>query len=112
MIITHHTWSFRIWIFFSNLTFGSGGKDKDGNNVTGYGYYEVRTTHRVHRASIHPLPRTILLTSPSFRPLLAVRALVRAGTAPLAFIHTLLTLVSATLRSWNAAILYSSTSSD
>ena len=26
----------------SNLTFGSGGKDKDGNNVTGYGYYEVR----------------------------------------------------------------------
>ena len=25
----------------SNLTFGAGGKDKDGNNVTGYGYYEV-----------------------------------------------------------------------
>ena len=25
----------------SNLTFGAGGKDKDGNNVTGWGYYEV-----------------------------------------------------------------------
>ena len=26
---------------FSNLTFGTGGKDKDGKNVTGWGYYEV-----------------------------------------------------------------------
>ena len=25
----------------SNLTFGAGGKDKDGNNVVGWGYYEV-----------------------------------------------------------------------
>ena len=27
----------------SNLTFGAGGKDKDGKNVSGWGYYEVRT---------------------------------------------------------------------
>ena len=26
----------------SNLTFGAGGKDKDGKNVSGWGYYEVR----------------------------------------------------------------------
>jgi hypothetical protein len=25
----------------SNLTFGAGGKDKDGNNIAGWGYYEV-----------------------------------------------------------------------
>ncbi|TFY54617.1 hypothetical protein EVJ58_g8756 [Rhodofomes roseus] len=25
----------------NNLTFGAGGKDKDGNNVTGWGYYET-----------------------------------------------------------------------
>lgn len=25
----------------SNLTFGTGGKDKDGNSVSGWGYYEV-----------------------------------------------------------------------
>lgn len=27
--------------FDSNLTFGAGGKDKDGKNITGWGYYEV-----------------------------------------------------------------------
>jgi hypothetical protein len=26
---------------YSNLTFGAGGKDKDGNVVAGWGYYEV-----------------------------------------------------------------------
>jgi len=26
----------------SNLTFGSGGKNKDGNSIPGWGYYEVR----------------------------------------------------------------------
>lgn len=26
---------------YSNLTFGAGGKNKDGRNVTGWGYYEV-----------------------------------------------------------------------
>lgn len=25
----------------SNLTFGTGGKDKDGNSIAGWGYYEV-----------------------------------------------------------------------
>jgi hypothetical protein len=25
----------------SNLTFGTGGKDKAGNNIAGWGYYEV-----------------------------------------------------------------------
>ena len=25
----------------SNLTFGAGGKDKDGKNIAGWGYYEV-----------------------------------------------------------------------
>ena len=37
-------------MYGSNLTFGAGGKDKDGNNITGYGYYEVRLLH----LSIHP----------------------------------------------------------
>jgi Na+-transporting NADH:ubiquinone oxidoreductase subunit NqrC len=27
---------------YSNLTFGAGGKDKDGKTVAGWGYYEVR----------------------------------------------------------------------
>ena len=31
-----------IEVFCSNLTFGAGGKDKDGKNVAGWGYYEVR----------------------------------------------------------------------
>ncbi len=26
---------------YSNLTFGAGGKDKDGNVVAGWGYYEA-----------------------------------------------------------------------
>lgn len=26
----------------NNLTFGAGGKDADGNNIAGWGYYEVR----------------------------------------------------------------------
>ena len=26
----------------SNLTFGAGGKNKDGNSIPGWGYYEVR----------------------------------------------------------------------
>ena len=29
------------WVSCSNLTFGAGGKDKDGNNIAGWGYYEV-----------------------------------------------------------------------
>lgn len=29
--------------YYSNLTFGAGGKDKDGKNVVGWGYYEVRS---------------------------------------------------------------------
>jgi hypothetical protein len=29
----------------SNLTFGTGGKDKDGVAVAGWGYYEVTCSH-------------------------------------------------------------------
>ena len=33
----------------SNLTFGAGGKDKDGKNVVGWGYYEVSSqNHDLH----------------------------------------------------------------
>ena len=31
----------RLMLAFSNLTFGTGGKEKDGSFTTGWGYYEV-----------------------------------------------------------------------
>jgi hypothetical protein len=55
----------------SNLTFGAGGKDKDGMNVVGWGYYEVR-------------PLTLLFFSqrklPLRRQLQAVPVLALPGT--------------------------------
>ena len=35
----------------SNLTFGQGGKDKDGVVTSGWGYYEVRSVHLVQGQS-------------------------------------------------------------
>lgn len=37
----------------SNLTFGAGGKDKDGNNITGWGYYEVHFLAYTHSSRPH-----------------------------------------------------------
>ncbi len=48
----------------SNLTFGAGGKDKDGKNISGWGYYEVRalTPHLFPQPHPHP-PSFLTLTN-------------------------------------------------
>jgi hypothetical protein len=40
--ITYEIVADRSLVHLSNLTFGAGGKDKDGKHVAGWGYYEVR----------------------------------------------------------------------
>lgn len=37
---------------YSNLTFGAGGKGKDGQNIAGWGYYEVHTLPYLYTPSV------------------------------------------------------------
>jgi hypothetical protein len=90
----------------SNLTFGAGGKDKDGLNVEGWGYYEVRL---VTRLSILPFPYPLAYP---YRPSPAAPALAPLGMVPLACTPTSPTPASGTSRSWNDAILSYSTGLD
>lgn len=89
----------------SNLTFGAGGKDKDGNNITGWGYYEVHLFSHKRTLLVHTL------MSVACRRSRVVQAPALAGTVQTACTRTLRTRASATSRSWSAAIHSSCTSS-
>ncbi len=81
----------------SNLTFGAGGKDKDGNNISGWGYYEVRTDIGYFRR--------VMLTAAPFRLSPVARALVHRGMEHLVFTRTSQIPALVTLNSLSAATL-------
>jgi len=81
----------------SNLTFGTGGKDKEGKAVAGWGYYEVRSFVRLS---------VILLHSINTRRSLEVRALDPAGMEQMAYILISQILELVTLKFLSGGILF------
>lgn len=83
-------------LYFSNLTFGTGGKGKDGKVVAGWGYYE---------AGVNLLCISLTSDNGFLRLSLVDPAQGPLGTVPPVSIHTLPTHGSETLKYLSAATL-------
>lgn len=88
-------------VIFSNLTFGQGGKDKDGVVKEGWGYYEVREVFPGNKA-VPVFLRFVFLAYP--RRLQEVQERGRVGMELQACTFTSPTRGSETSRSWSGGI--------